>query len=227
MAQPQEDFVKKVRKFIFDSFEATGTAPVVEQVMRRFGIDRAQAFQALAALEEAHHIALVKGTQRILMAFPFSSVATPFRVTVQGRTYYANCAWDSVAMHVALGKEERIDSYCHHCAEELTIHLRDGGVVSSTPKKIVVFLSLPASQWWQDIVDTCSNHMVFFSSVKHLEEWKKMNDCEGSALTVAQTIMLSLPLYKTKMSLDYSRPPKEQMQAYFGSLGLTGDFWKL
>src|SRR5882762_10249819 len=145
MAQPPPDLVKQVRKFIFDSFDATGTAPVLEHVMRRFGLDRAQAFEALVALEEAHHIALVKGTQRILMAFPFSSVTTPFRVTAQGRTYYANCAWDSIAIHVALGREERIDSYCHHCAEEVTIHLRDGDVASSIPEKVIVYLALPAS----------------------------------------------------------------------------------
>jgi hypothetical protein len=162
------------------------------------------------------------------MAFPFSSVTTPFRVTAQGRTYYANCAWDSIAIHVALGKEETIDSYCHHCAEEVKILLRDGGVASSSPEKVVVYLALPASQWWQDIVDTCSNNMVFFSSEAHLDQWKEKNGVVGgAALTLGQTIKLSLPLYKTKMSLDYARPPKEQLQAYFGSLGLTGDFWRL
>jgi len=228
MAQPPPDLVKQIRKFIFDSFEATGTAPVVEEIMRRFGLDRALAFQALVALQDAHHIALVKGTQRILMAFPFSSVTTPFRVTAEGRTYYANCAWDSIAIHVALGKEERISSYCHHCAEEVRIHLREGSVMSSSPEKVIVYLALPASQWWRDIVNTCSNNMVFFSSKAHLKEWKEKNGVEGgAALTVEQMIRLSLPLYKTKMRLDYSRPPKEQLQAYFGSLGLTGDFWRL
>jgi hypothetical protein len=228
MAQLAPDLVRQVRKFIFDSFEATGAPPVVEQIMRRFGLDRTQAFQALAALQDAHHIALVKGTQRILMAFPFSSVTTPFRVTADGRTYYANCAWDSIAIHVALDREEIIDSYCHHCAEEVKIHLRDGNVLSSNPEEVIVYLALPASQWWQDIIDTCSNHMVFFSSEAHLEEWKKKSKVEGGvALTVGHMLELSIPLYKTKMSLDYSRPPKEQLQAYFGSLGLTGDFWKL
>jgi len=147
---------------------------------------------------------------------------------IRDRTYYANCAWDSIAIHVALGKEERIDSYCHHCAEEVKIHLRGGSVVSSNPEAVIVFLALPASQWWQDIINTCSNKMVFFSSEAHLKEWKEKNDIEGgAALTVGEMITLSLPLYKTRMSLDYSRPPKERLQAYFESLGLTGDFWRL
>jgi len=196
--------------------------------MRRFVLERTQAFQALEALQDAHHIVLVKGTQRILMAFPFSGVTTPFRARVDGRTYYANCAWDSIAIHVTLGQEERIESYCHHCAEEVKIHLKDQRVVSADPKDAIVYLALPASKWWDDIVNTCSNNMVFFSSEAHLDEWKKKSGVRGgAALTVDQTIRLSLPLYKTKMSLDYSRPPKEEMQAHFRSLGLTGEFWKL
>jgi alkylmercury lyase-like protein len=226
--QPSPELVKEVRKFIFDHFESETTAPVVEQIMRRFSLDRTQAFQALLALQDAHHIVLVKGTQRILMAFPFSGVTTPFRVVVGGRTYYANCAWDSIAIHVTLDEEERIESYCHHCAEEVKIHLKDQGVVSSSPKNAIVYLALPASRWWDDIVNTCSNNMVFFSSEAHLREWKERSGVKGgAALSVEQMIKLSLPLYKAKMSLDYSRPPKKEMQACFASLGLTGDFWKL
>ncbi len=222
------DVTRRVRKYVFDHFEKVGTAPVLEQIMRQFGLDRAQAYQELVALQEAHHIALVKGTQRILMAFPFSGVATPFRVTVGGRTYSANCAWDSIAIHVALRKEARIDSYCHHCAEDVKLHLKDLGVASSTPAHPIVYLALPAARWWDDIVNTCSNNMVFFSSEEHLGEWKRKSGTDGgAALGVEQTIKLSLPLYKDKMNIDYARPPKDVMQAHFASLGLTGDFWRL
>src|SRR5438034_6323432 len=65
--------------------------------MERYHLERPDAFAVLKALEEARHLKLVPGTQRILMAFPFSAVATPFRTTrpVIGRRYYANCAWDA------------------------------------------------------------------------------------------------------------------------------------
>ena len=225
-----ENLQKNVRKYIFEHFEEHALAPVLEQIMRKFGLDRVSAFKVLTDLQSARHIALLTGTQRILMAFPFSSIVTPFRVRVAGKDkeYFANCAWDAVAIHVALGNELWISSYCHHCSEDVKIHLKDQRVVSQSDNQPIVYLALPASRWWENILLTCSNNMVFFSSKNHLAEWmKSVNVTGGEALTIEQTLRLSLPIYKTKMSLDYARPSREQTIAHFQSLGLTSDFWKI
>ena len=225
-----ENLRKSVRKYIFEHFEEHATAPVLEQIMRKFRLDRTSAFNLLVELQSARHIALLTGTQRILMAFPFSSIVTPFRVKVAGKDkeYFANCAWDAVAIHVTLGKEQRISSYCHHCSEEIKIHLKDQRQVSlQSDNQPLVYLALPASKWWENIVLTCSNNMVFFSSKNHLAEWTNSNSpTGGEALTIEQTLRLSIPIYKNKMTLDYARPSREQTIAYFQSLGLTSDFWK-
>ena len=222
---------KSVRKYIFEHFEEHATAPVLEQIMRKFRLDRTSAFNLLVELQSARHIALLTGTQRILMAFPFSSIVTPFRVKVAGKDkeYFANCAWDAVAIHVTLGREQRISSYCHHCSEEIKIHLKDQRQVSlQSDNQPLVYLALPASKWWENIVLTCSNNMVFFSSKNHLAEWTNSNSpTGGEALTIEQTLRLSIPIYKNKMTLDYARPSREQTIAYFQSLGLTSDFWKI
>jgi hypothetical protein len=226
-----ESLQKNVRKYILEHFEEYTIAPVLEQIMREFGLDRASAFKVLVDLQSARHIALLTGTQRILMAFPFSSIVTPFSVKITGkeREYFANCAWDAVAIHVTLGKEQWISSYCHHCSEDIKIHLKDQKLVSQQPdRQPLVYLALPASTWWENIVLTCSNNMVFFSSRDHLAEWTNSNSqTGGEALTVEQTLRLSLPIYKNKMSLDYARPSREQTIAHFQSLGLTSDFWKI
>ncbi|OLE70728.1 hypothetical protein AUF78_05290 [archaeon 13_1_20CM_2_51_12] len=226
-----ENLQKNVRKYIFEHFEEHATAPVLEQIMRKFGLDRASAFNALVDLQSARHIALLPGTQRILMAFPFSSIVTPFRVRLTGKDkeYFANCAWDAVAIHLALGKEQRISSYCHHCSEDIKIHLKDQKPVSPrSDGQPLVYLALPASKWWENILLTCSNNMVFFSSKDHLAEWKRSGSVTGGeALTVDQTLRLSVPIYKEKMSLDYARPSREQTIVHFQSLGLTSDFWKI
>ncbi len=199
--------------------------------MRKFRLDRASAFKVLVDLQSARHIALLTGTQRILMAFPFSSIVTPFRVKVAGKDkeYFANCAWDAVAIHVALGKEQWISSYCHHCSEDIKIHLKDQRKVSAqSDSQPLVYLALPASKWWEDILLTCSNNMVFFSSRDHLAEWKRTGSVTGGeALTIEQTLRLSVPIYKDKMNLDYARPSREQTIAHFQSLGLTSEFWKI
>ena len=191
--------------------------------MREFGLDRASAFKVLVDLQSARHIALLAGTQRILMAFPFSSIVTPFSVKITGkeRKYFANCAWDAVAIHVALGKEQWISSYCHHCSQDIKIHLKDQKLVSQqSDNQPLVYLALPASKWWKNIVLTCSNNMVFFSSKDHLAEWTNSNSqTGGEALTIEKTLRLSLPIYKNKMSLDYSRPSRDQTISHFQSLG--------
>ena len=64
-----------IRLFIFEHFLESGVPPVVEELMGEFSLSRDDATQALRDLEAAHHIALVPGTARILMAFPFSAVA--------------------------------------------------------------------------------------------------------------------------------------------------------
>src|SRR3989442_2298199 len=71
-----ESLQKNVRKYIFEHFEEHAIAPVLEQIMRKFGLDRPSAFKVLFHLHSARHIALLTGTQRILMAFPFSSIVT-------------------------------------------------------------------------------------------------------------------------------------------------------
>ena len=226
-----ESLQKNVRKYIFEHFEEHAIAPVLEQIMRKFGLDRTSAFDVLVNLQSARHIALLTGTQRILMAFPFSSIVTPFRVKAAGRDkeYFANCAWDAVAIHVTLGKEEWISSYCHHCSEDIKIHLKDYMPISKqSDTQPLVYLALPALKWWENILLTCSNNMVFFSSKDHLAEWiKSGGSTGGEALTIEQTLRLSVPIYKNKMSFDYARPSREQTIAHFHSLGLTGDFWKI
>jgi len=226
-----ESLQKNVRKYIFEHFEEHAIAPVLEQIMRKFGLDRTSAFNVLVDLQSARHIALLTGTQRILMAFPFSSLVTPFRVKVAGKDkeYFANCAWDAVAIHVALRKEQWISSYCHHCSEDIKIHLKDHMPISKqSDAQPLVYLALPASKWWENILLTCSNNMVFFSSKDHLAEWIKSGvSTGGEALTIEQTLRLSVPIYENKMTLDYGRPSREQTIAHFQSLGLTGDFWKI
>ena len=228
MPEPSPALVSQVRKFVFDNLREHSVPPVLEAMMARFGLSRDDAFEVVRALEEAHHIKLVPGTQRILMAFPFSAIATPFRVTSGGRRYYANCAWDAVALHATLGAPVEIDSWCHHCAAQFQIALTDGHMSRASVPDPRVYLALPAARWWDDIVLTCSNHMVFFLSEDHLRQWRAAHpEAAGESLSVELVHRLGLPIYRDKMRLEYVRPAKDVMAAHYASLGLTGEFWRL
>src|SRR5436853_7686464 len=182
------DLVQDVRKYVFDHFLEYSVPPVAEQIMKKFRLGRPQALEVLQALENGRHVRLVPGTQRILMAWPFSAVATPFLVTRRNRRwYFANCAWDAVAFHAMLNEEIRIGSQCHHCAESISITLANGRATAS-PRETRVYLSLPAAQWWDDILNTCSNHMLFFRGTSHIDDRRDPNPASlDAALTIEQT----------------------------------------
>ena len=219
---------QRVRLFIFEHFLEHAAPPVAEQAMARFSLSRAAARDALRDLEAARHIALVPGTDRILMAFPFSAIATPFRVTVGGRSYFANCAWDAVAFHAMLDAEVRVDSFCHHCAAPIQIELTDGRATLVDPAESLVYLALRPTEWWGDIVKTCSNTMVFFASPDHRNASDLCAPADQAAsLTPDQVHALSGPIYATKFALDYARPSKEALLAHFVAIGLVGNYWSL
>ncbi|MBA3687507.1 MAG: hypothetical protein H0W81_01510 [Chloroflexi bacterium] len=220
---------KRVRLFIFEHFLEHAAPPVAEQVMNEFSLSRSAATDILRDLEAARHIALVKGTARILMAFPFSAIATPFRVTAHIRSYFANCAWDAIAFHAMLGGiDVRVDSFCHHCAQPIRVELRDGDTTHVDPPESLVYLALRPTEWWGDIITTCSNTMVFFASPEHRDasDLCTLED-QAASLTPDQIHTLSGPIYAGKFTLGYARPTKEELFAHFAAMGLTGQYWTL
>jgi mercuric reductase len=218
---------RAVRKFIFDHFFETSSPPVLEEVMAKFSLSRTDAFAALKGLEADHHIILIPGTQRILMANPYSAVTTPFRVRIGGRGYYANCAWDTVSLHVMLQSDADVESYCHHCGQPIRLALSKGARVSSDPAEPLIFLSVPVSRWYDNLINTCSNNMVYFASDDHMQEWLAANpSVRGESLTVEKMAQVCRPLSKGRMELGYERPPKDQIVAYWESIGMKGEFWR-
>lgn len=222
------DLPARVRLRIFEHFLEHSVPPVAEQLMTEFGQTRDQMVQLLDGLVANRHIALVKGTARILMAFPYSAVTTPFRVRTHGRSYYANCSWDSIAFHAMLDQPIEVNSFCHHCARPISIELVGGAARRVEPESTIVYLALRPTQWWEDIISTCSNTMVFFCSAEHRDASDINSPVDQAAsLTPAQVHELSVPLYSGRMAIDYARPGRDALNAHFAALGLTGPYWSI
>jgi hypothetical protein len=223
-----DHIVAQVRLFIFERFQADAQAPVVEELMSEFSLSRDDVTAVLNQLVEARHIALVPGSARILMAFPFSAVTTPFRVRAGGKDYFANCAWDAVAFHAMLDSEVAIESFCHHCAAPISIDLNDGRATRVEPEGTLVYLALRPTQWWENIVTTCSNTMVFFASQEHRDASALcVPPDQAASLTPDQVHLLSEPIYSRKLELDYARPSRDELLNHFAAMGLTGDYWRI
>lgn len=220
---------RRVRKFVFDYFLEHAVAPAAPEIAAGLGLELDRTQEALQSLDRAHHIKLLEGTYRILMAFPFSALATPFRVTrTNGTRYFANCAWDSIAFHPMLNEPLQVDSYCDRCGKALAFRLEDGrGVRVGGPLPTVV-LELPAREWWRDITRTCANTMVFLGAEEtKIPETGSMNSIDSGQVTVDQVVQMSGPIYSDKLRIDYDRPASDVIQASFDRLGLKGPHWKL
>jgi hypothetical protein len=211
----------RLRHFIFEWCLAKEQPPVIEELVTAFSASREECRKALLSLESRRLLVLLPGTDRILMAHPFSGIVTPFcAATANGKRYFANCAWDAIAFHVMLQEDVAITSFCHHCGGPIDVRLSGQRVGHAAPETTVVFLALPAAQWWKDVIHACSNTMLFFCSAEHAPD-------AGAVLSIQQVITLSIPIYRTKMALDYQRPSVAVLRAHFAEMGLTGAFWHL
>jgi hypothetical protein len=220
---------ERLRLHIYEHFLASGRPPLVEELMGDFGLTRAETEAALDELVASRSVAVVKGTHRILMAWPFSAVATPFRVRARGRDYFANCSWDAIAFHSMLGNEPvDIESFCHHCGEPIRVELRAGHATRVDPPTTLVYLALRPTQWWEDIITTCSNTMVFFAGPDHRDASDLCPPADQAvSLTLDQAHALSIPLYSRRLQIDYTRPTRDELNAHFAALGLTGPYWQI
>jgi hypothetical protein len=127
-----------------------------------------------------------------------------------------------------LGDDVQVDSFCHHCATPINVNLRGGRATRVEPAETLVYLALRPTQWWENIVTTCSNTMVFFASADHRDASDLCAPAEQAAsLTPDQVHALSGPIYARKLELDYARPTRDELLDHFASLGLTGDYWRI
>ena len=102
-------------------------------------------------LHEAHALVLDRATDEILMAHPFSAVPTAYRVQADGRSWFANCAWDAFGICAALHADGTIETSCGDCGEALTVEVADE---QPSDDKLLFHCLVPARHWWDDIAFT-------------------------------------------------------------------------
>jgi hypothetical protein len=146
-----ENAIWRIRAIVYRHFAETSRPPTVDEAASRFALAPKEAVSAYEELHRRHALYLRPGTHEILMANPFSGVATPFRVYTNGRTYFANCAWDALGIPAALGTDAEIDAACAQSAEAIRLRVSEQQVESSGA--LVHFL-VPFRDWYQDLVST-------------------------------------------------------------------------
>ena len=140
-----------LRNATYGLFVRLGRAPTAAEVAGETGRSEVAVRDGWERLHASHALVLDAETRELRMANPFSAVPTPHRVEADGRTWYANCAWDAFGICAALHADGRIETTCPDCGEALAIDVRDG---RPDDERLVFHSLVDAGHWWDDIVFT-------------------------------------------------------------------------
>jgi len=154
----------QIRHFVYNYFADTTYPPSVEETAAHFNISNEEANGYYKELHNRHALFLEPETQTIRMANPFSGIPTDFKVHANGRTYYANCAWDMLGIPAALHTDATIEAVCTESndAEAVQLEIRNGNIaLSGVPaaedgdgSNLLVHFPLPFARWYDDLVYT-------------------------------------------------------------------------
>ena len=144
----------QVRHFVYNHFADTTLAPNKEETARHFNITVQDASELYKELHNRHAFFLDSETLTIRMANPFSGIPTDFKVHANGKTYYANCAWDMLGIPAALQADAAIEAVCTESNEVVHLEIRDGKVAQGGASNLLVHFPLPFARWYDDLTFT-------------------------------------------------------------------------
>ena len=177
-----EDLVWQARHFVYSHIAETTRPPRVDEAAAHFGISTAEATELYKELHNRHAVFLDVDEAAIRMANPFSGIPTDFKVHANGKTYFANCAWDMLGIPAALHCDAVIEAVYTESNESVKLEIKDRLVTLSDSEgsllltsetlrsqrtlphtvpaslresdMLLVHFPLPFSRWYDDLVFT-------------------------------------------------------------------------
>jgi len=146
-----DDLDIRLKLFVYQTIAEDGRPPTRNRIAKALQLSLATIGDSLTRLRSKRLLALAPDSGEIAMAPPFSAVPTPFQVHSDGKTFYANCVWDSYGIAAALHKDVVIETGCGCCGEPAWLKVT-GGVPE--PSNWVAHFAVPARHWWDDITFT-------------------------------------------------------------------------
>lgn len=141
----------QIRAFVYQHFANTTRAPSVDETARHFNISTQEAGEIYKELHNRHAFFLEPDTLNIRMANPFSAIPTDFKVHANGKTYFANCAWDMLGIPAALHCDAVIDAVFTESNESVQLEVKNDQI---TNHQLLVHFPLPFARWYDDLVFT-------------------------------------------------------------------------
>lgn len=219
------DPVERVRRAIYDTFAAAGSAPGLQQIQELAAADEAQVKSAMAELAAGRQLALDQAGN-VVMAHPFTTVNLGFSVMGERTLWWGGCAWDSFAIPNLIEDEPRVlvATTCPACRRALAWTVTCSGPPEGP--EVAHFL-VPMQRVWDDVVYACSNQRLFCSE-RCVQEWlASTGQAQGYIMDLATLWRLASGWYSGRLGSPYQRKDPQSAGAYFHSVGLRGPFWGL
>ena len=152
MSNHLDDQDWQIRFNLYRFFVEHGHPPAYTKLATEMGLSPDTLRRAYHRLHRDHAIFLETGTDEVRMANPLSAVSTPYQVEVNGRTFYANCAWDSLGIPAMLAADAHIKAEINGCDEPVRYAVERGELHAD--ERLVVHFPLPFRNWYDDHVHT-------------------------------------------------------------------------
>ena len=152
LAMTSDTLLWQIRHFVYQHFGDTTHPPSVDITAAHFNISIEEASEYYKELHNRHALFLDLETTTVRMANPFSGIPTDFKVHANGKTYYANCAWDMLGIPAALHSDNAvIEAKFTESNELVNLEIKDGKV---TNEDLLVHFPLPFARWYDDLIFT-------------------------------------------------------------------------
>lgn len=151
MVQAPSERDWQIRLHIYERFVDQGRPPTCTETAAAFDISDDEAHAAYQRLHAAHALFLEPGTDEVRIANPLSAIPTEYRVHVNGRTLYANCAWDSLGIPAMLRADAIIDGTDTLSGEPVRYRVEGGRLQADGG---LVHFPLPFQRWYDDLIHT-------------------------------------------------------------------------
>ena len=146
-----ESLLWQVRHFVYNHFADTTRPPSVEETAKHLKISVEEASALYNELNNRHAFFLEPESLTIRMANPFSGIPTDFKVHANGKTYFANCAWDMLGIPATLHTDAVIGAVCTESNELVRLEIENGQI---TNYDLLIHFPLPFARWYDDVVFT-------------------------------------------------------------------------
>lgn len=114
--------------------------------------------------------------QRIVGFHGLSIQPTPHRLTVEGRTLYAWCAWDTLFLPELLGRPAEIHSQCPTTHEPITLTVHGTDITNTNPAETVLSFLHRDEPFDANTITSFCRYIHFFATQAAADEWIAQHD---------------------------------------------------